>query len=479
MPSLQPVLFIIGVLFAILAVFMLVPLLTAGLYDDAQEMQVFFFSMGLAAMIGGILILTQRQNKSMRLNVKQGFLTTGFSLITLCFVACIPFYMSPALELTFIDALFESTSGLTTTGATVLYGLDEMPRGILVWRSLLQWLGGVGILATALIALPLLQVGGMQLFRMEFDEKMEKALPRPAQIGFRILGIYMGLTILCALLYWMSGMGLFDAVNHSLTTVATGGYSTHDESIGYYKNDMIYLTSIVFMILGSLPFLIFFEALRNNFKKVISDSQVQTFLALLFISWGVLYYYLHGQVRLIDIVFNVTSIFTGTGFSTLDYTGWGGLAVVFFFFIMFIGGCSGSTTCGLKVFRLQVLYTSARSQLKQLMRPNGVYPMSYQGQRLNISVVQSVMGFFFLYMLSFAVLAALLGSTGMNFIAASSSAASAIANVGPGLGQQVGPSSNFGSLSDSAKWYMSIGMIIGRLELFTIFVLFMPSFWRK
>ncbi len=464
-----------------LAVAMIVPAL-ADLAVDNDDWEVFAFSSALTLFVGVMLILTCRA-KAGNLSVRQAFVLTTLVWTALPAFAAVPFAFAN-LELSYTDAFFESMSGLTTTGSTVLVSIDSAPPGILLWRSLLQWLGGVGIVMMAVSVLPLLQVGGMQLFRMEFAERMEKALPRAAQIAAWIGGIYAALTMLCGVLYFALGMPGFDAVNHAMTTVATGGYSTKNASIGFYDNGWIDAVATVFMALGSLPFLLYFQALRGNLRDLFADSQVQAFFAILLTATAaiILYLILEREWGVINAIryaaFNVTSIMTGTGYATDDFGLWGAFALPVFFVLMFIGGCAGSTTCGVKVFRVQVLFATARVQFRRLLQPHGVFVAYYNGKPVSDDVAASVMSFFFLFAVLFAILAIGLGAVGLDFISATSGAATAIANVGPGLGPVIGPSGTFATLPDAAKWMLSIGMLIGRLEIFTVLVLLSPRFWR-
>jgi trk system potassium uptake protein TrkH len=325
----------------------------------------------------------------------------------------------------------------------------------------------------------------MQLFRMEFAERMEKALPRAAQIGAWIAIIYLGLTLICAGLYHLAGMSAFEAINHAMTTVATGGYSTHDRSVGVFESASVDVIATVFMILGSLPFLLYLQALRAQPSALINDSQVRWFFGFLgtAVVAMILYLYFGLDRSLLDSLraaaFNVTSIMTGTGYATEDFGSWGAFSPPLFFMLMFIGGCAGSTTCGIKVFRFQVLYATSRVQLKRLLQPNGVFIAYYNRRPIPEAVEESVMSFFFLFMMIFGLIAVGLGMMGLDFITATSGAATAIANVGPGLGPVIGPSGNFATLPDGAKWLLSLAMLLGRLEIFTVLVLLAPGFWRQ
>ena len=478
----RPILFIIGILMSTLALAMCVPAVADAAVGN-KDWQVFTLGSAFTLLIGVMLLLTAR-SQSRALNLRQAFVLTTLSWMIIPAFGALPLAFAD-LQLSYTDAFFEAMSGITTTGSTILTGLDYAPPGILLWRSLLQWLGGIGIVAMAVAILPMLQVGGMQLFRMESSDSSDKVLPRATQLIAFIGFIYLGMTMLCALLYWSFGMTGFDAVTHAMTTIATGGFSTHDESIGYFKSAAIDTIAIVFMLLGSLPFVLYLRGLRGNPGALWRDSQVRWFLAIVVLTVSVMSAYLHfgrfiGAGESIQrAAFNVVSMITGTGYATADFNLWGTFAVGVMFFVMFIGGCAGSTTCGVKVFRVQVLYATALSQIRRLLEPHGVFIAYYNGKPIPESVSDSVMSFFFLYVLCFAGLAIGLSFIGLDFLTATSGAATAISNVGPGLGTTIGPAGNFATLPDSAKWLLSAGMLLGRLELFTVLVMLAPSFWRS
>lgn len=465
-----------------LALAMCIPAIVDVLSGNT-DWKVFAGSATLTLFIGVMLMLTMR-SKIGHLGLRQAFVLTTLCWIITPTFAAIPFSFSD-LNLSYTDAFFEAMSGVTTTGATIITGLDAAPPSILLWRALLQWLGGIGIIAMAIAVLPLLRVGGMQLFHMESSDTSEKVLPRTAQITVWIAVIYLVLTLICALAYWFAGMGGFDACAHAMTTIATGGFSTHDQSIGYFASPMIEAIATTFMLLGALPFVLYLRFIRGQRRALFADSQVRIFALLIFATVTITSIYLITSLGLDTIggfryaVFNVVSMTTGTGYATADFSQWGSFAIVLLFFVMFVGGCAGSTTCGLKVFRLQVLAGTAVTQIRKLMQPHGVFITYYNGKPVTESVVDSVMSFFFLYVVCFTVLAVALGFTGLDFLSASSGAASAIANVGPGLGPIIGPAGTFALLDDSAKWLLAAGMLLGRLELFTVLVLMAPAFWRR
>ena len=445
--------------------------------------QVFLLAAALTLFIGIMLVLMTRDNVR-KISIRQAFVLTTVVWVVIPSFAALPLAFAD-LQLSYTDAFFEAMSGLTTTGSTVMLGLDSTPPGILLWRALLQWLGGIGIIAMAIVILPLLQVGGMQLFRMESSDTSDKVMPRTTQIVTYISVLYVALTALCAVLYWAGGMSGFDAITHAMTTIATGGFSTHDASVGYFNSPAIDATATMFMLIGGMPFVLYLQALRGAPLRLIRDSQVRWFLATVVIAVLSMWFYLEGDLEgqvfknFFRVAFNVVSVITGTGYSTEDYSAWGPFAVSVLFFLMFVGGCAGSTTCGIKIFRFQVLYATAKNQMYRLLQPHGVFIPYYNRRPIPETVTESVMGFFFLYALAFAVIAMGLGLLGLDFLTAASGAATAISNVGPGLGPRIGPAGTFATLPDAAKWLLSFGMLLGRLELFTVLVLLLPSFWRK
>ncbi len=478
----RPVNLIIGMLLSTLSLGMLVAA-AADLVVGNPDWQVFVVSAGVTMFVGVAMALTNRTSGT-HISVRQAFVTTTFSWLAITLFASLPF-MFCELELSFTDAFFEAMSGLTTTGSTVIVGLDHAPPGILLWRALLQWLGGIGIIVMALAILPMLRVGGMQLFRMESsDLSSEKALPRTAQIATAIGVIYLGLTVIWGGAYWTAGMTPFDAMAHAMTTIATGGFSTFDDSIGHFNSGLIDAIATLGMFVGSLPFVLYLKSIRGDYGALVRDTQVQWFATIVAVvvvcvtGW----LWLHGGFDPVQAIryaaFNIVSIITGTGYASTDYGLWGSFAIPVFFFIMFIGGCAGSTTCGIKVFRFQVLYASARSQIHHLLQPHGVFIPYYNRRPIPDEVITSVLSFFFVFGACFALLALGLGFLGLDFLTAVSSAATSISNVGPALGPIAGPSGTFQPLPDEAKWLLSWGMLLGRLELFTVLVLFTRSFWR-
>ena len=478
----RPIILVAGILLTTLGCAMLLPAILDLLLSN-RDWLTFVFSAGITLFCGIALVLAT-WGRAESLNVKQAFILTVVSWVSLVTFAALPFWLGE-LQLSFTDAFFESMSGLTTTGATVITGLDRTAPGQLLWRGLLQWIGGIGIIVMSIAVLPMLQIGGMQLFRMESSDTSEKILPRATQIAGSLALLYAGLSAICAVSYYFAGMRMFEAVIHAMTTIATGGFSTRDYSIGHFDSLAIDMVASVFMLLGSLPFALYLIALRGNATPLFRDKQVRFFLgmvaALIVIAWV---YQLYVDANpagkaLQYAVFNVISMVTGTGYATTDFGLWGGFSLVFFFCIMFLGGCAGSTSCGLKTFRLQVVLENVRVSVNRMLYPNGVFPARYNRQRLEDNVIAAVMSFIFLFFICFGVLALVLNLIGLDHLTSMSAAASAIANVGPGLGPIVGPAETYQTLPDSAKWVLSFGMLLGRLELLTVLVLFSPLFWRS
>lgn len=472
-----------GLLLLILAAAMLIPAAIDWLQQN-PDWQSFLGSSFITAFTGGTFFLTSRAGIE-TLSIRQAFLLTVSCWFILPLFGCLPLLFSE-LNLSFVDAVFETVSGITTTGATVITGLDHAPPGILLWRSLLQWLGGVGIIVLATAILPILSIGGMQLYRLESSEKSEKTFPRVTQIASAIGTIYLVLTLLCILSYWIAGMSGFDAICHAMATVSTGGFSSHDLSVGFFADLDIEIVAIIFMVSGSLPFMTYYHFFNGKPELLWRDRQIRWFIVILAGSAVILAGWLVATDQyetpaeaFRHALFNMTSVLTTTGYASVDYSAWGSFALTFIFMLSVMGGCTGSTTGGIKIFRYQVLYQSARSQLRQLLQPHGVFIPKFQGKPISEKVVNAVMGFFVLFAFCFLVLVILLSAFGLDYLSAMSVAASSLANVGPALGPEFGPAGNFSSLPDGAKWLLCVAMTAGRLELFTILVLFTPRFWQQ
>ncbi len=477
-----PVLHILGLLLTVLGAAMLIPM-GVDLYFSDPNWQAFGVAALMTGFIGGSLWLANRQTSSIDMGLKEAFLLTNGAWFLIGLFGALPLYLS-SLSLSVADAVFESVSGITTTGSTILSEIEAASHGVLIWRALLQWLGGVGIIVMALAILPMLSVGGMQLFKTESYDAADKAIPRATQLAGGIFAVYTGLTMFWAFMLGLAGMPGFDAVAHAMTTLATGGYSTRTLSVGAFDSQTIELIIIAGMIVGSLPFVHYLSLTRGGWQALSTDPQVRWLLILTGFVIGYIAFDLHrgGAVwteALRLSAFNTVSIITGTGYGTADFALWGGSATTLLLICMFIGGCAGSTTCGIKIFRLQVLAATIKVQLARLLRPHSVVIAYYNRRPVPEAVMDAVMGFFYLYILCFVVLAMVLGLFGLDFETALSGAATSISNVGPGLGSVIGPSGHFGNLPDGAKWVMCFGMLLGRLELFTVLVMLSPAFWRR
>ena len=481
MSNYKTVFFTLGILQIILGVFMIIPIIIQFIFN---ELDASFISGSIISIIFGILFFLSNIDHDKKLNLSQAFLLTALSWITIAIFGSLPFIFSD-LEMSLTDSFFESMSGITTTGSTVISNLNEAPKSILFWRAILQWLGGIGIILMAITLMPIMNVGGMQIFKVSSIDAAEKILPKFKEVSSRLIIIYSCLTILCAFFYKLFGMGIFDSVTHSMTTIATGGFSNYNESLGYFDSYLIEITSIIFIILGSIPFITYIKFLNGDKKIFISDTQINTFIKIIIISIILIFIYLlitksnSVEFNLRSISFNVISILTGTGYVTKDFNQWGEFPIVFFLILMFIGGCAGSTACGIKIFRIQLLGLFLINQIKKVIYPRGVFVIKYEKNNIDDKFMASVISFIYLYIIIFFILTSILSLTGLDFITAISGAATSISNVGPGLGEIIGPNGNFSTLSNVSKWTLSAGMILGRLELFAILVLFVPSFWRK
>ncbi|WP_029029152.1 TrkH family potassium uptake protein [Salinarimonas rosea] len=483
-PALAPVASLVGGTLLALAAAMVLPM-AVDLWARNPDWRAFAVSAGLTAGAGALLVVAGRGGLRGGLTIRQAFILTPATWTAVALFAALPLYASDYAQLrdSFTNAFFESMSGLTTTGSTVIVGLDSAPPGVLLWRAILQWLGGIGIIATAIAILPALGVGGMQLFRTESSDRSEKVLPRVRDIAAAIAAVYVGLTALCAALYWLAGMTPFDAVAHALTTVSTGGYSTTDLSMGGFGPGTQWI-AIAFMLAGALPFVLYIRLLRSE-GAVFLDSQVRTLVLLLvcvstlLATWLVVTHgYAPGEAAR-HAAFNVVSVVTTTGYASTDYLVWGNLAVGLFFALTFIGGCTGSTSGGMKIFRFEIMAQMLRAHFRRLIYPHGVFPRTYAGRPLPDDVVASVVVFFSLFFICYSLITLVLMAIGLDFVTAISASVTALANVGPGLGPIIGPAGNFAPLPDAAKWVLTFAMLLGRLELFTVLILLTPGFWRE
>ena len=477
----KTVFYTLGTLQIILGIFMLVPIIIQLIYNELDSG---FVSASLITIIFGVLFYLSNLDHNRSIDLPQAFILTALSWLSIAIFGSLPFIFSE-LDLDFTDAFFESMSGITTTGSTILTDLDTAPKAILLWRAILQWLGGIGIILMAITLMPIMNIGGMQLFKISSNDNSEKILPKSKEVSLRLIFIYSLLTLICAIFYKLFGMNYFDSLTHSMTTIATGGFSNYNESIGYFNNALIEINAIIFIILGSIPFIAYIKYLNGDKKIFYRDAQINFFIKTIIISVIIIFIFLlfknyNSETFLLrQVVFNVVSILTGTGYVTANYSDWGGFPLIFFLVLMFIGGCAGSTACGLKIFRIHILYKFFVMQLKKYIYPRGVFVLKYGENVLNDKFISSIISFVFLYIIIFFTITALLSISGLDFITSVSGAATSISNVGPGLGGMIGPTGNFSLLPDFSKWILSVGMILGRLELFAIIVLFIPSFWRR
>ena len=479
MSNYKTVFFTLGILQIILGVSMFIPIIVQFFYSEIDSS---FFGSSIVTIIFGTLFFLSNLDHDKKLNLQQAFLLTALSWISIAVFGSLPFVFS-SIELSITDSFFESMSGITTTGSTIISDLENAPKGLLLWRAILQWLGGIGIIVMAITLMPIMNVGGMQLFKISSNDSSEKILPKSKEIALRLIYIYSGLTGLCAITYWIFGMGKFDSLTHSMTTIATGGFSNYNESIGYFNSLPIEISSMFFIILGSIPFIAYIKFISGNKKIFLNDIQIKTFLKIIIFTVIILSIYLlfsnQENFSLRSIFFNTISILSGTGYVNAEFDRWGSFPITLFLALMFIGGCAGSTACGVKIFRIQILYLFILNQLKKIIYPKGVFVIKYGQSAVDEKFIASIISFIYFYIVIFFILTALLSLTGLDFITAISGAATSISNVGPGLGPIIGPNGDFSSLPDLSKWILTVGMILGRLELFAILVLFLPSFWKN
>lgn len=483
MPDFRPVVHIIGLLLVALGLTMLVP---AGveLFLGQASWRVFVSSAFITALSGVLMALATSNSLGASLTLRQSFLLTTLTWIVLPAYGALPLYLSEA-AMSPTDAIFESMSGMTTTGTTVIRVLADMPAGLLLWRSILQWLGGLGIVIVALIFLPVMKVGGMQYFRSEGFDTMGKVLPRAVDISLMLVQIYIGLTIIAAIVFVLAGMGPFDAINHALTTIATGGYSTRDSSWVEYSAAAQYACTAL-MWLAGLPFIRYVQLVNGSITPLFKDVQVRayfrwTLYAIALIAGYRAYHDTDGiafEQILRESGFNTVSLFSGTGFATADVSAWGGLPLLVVIVGGFIGACTASTGCAIKVFRFLVLFEAIKSQLRQLVHPNRVSLVHLDGRRVNDEVITSVIVMFTAFILGFGILTILLSLTGLETRTAITGAWTAICNIGPVFGREVGATGAVDGFPVMAKWLMIAGMLLGRLEMVAVLVLLLPRFWR-
>ena len=481
MSNYKTVFFTLGILQIILGISMVFPIIIQIIFDELDSS---FIGASLITIIFGTLFFLSNLDHDKKLSLQNAFLLTALSWLSIAVFSSLPFIFSN-LNLSITDSFFESMSGITTTGSTIITDLNSSPKAILLWRALLQWLGGIGIIVMAITLMPIMNVGGMQLFKVSSSDASEKILPKTKEITLRLILIYLILTFLCSFFYNIFGMEFFDSLTHSMTTIATGGFSNYNESIGYFNNIKIEIIAMIFIILGSIPFISYIKFLSGKKNIFYTDTQIKSFIKIIFYSIVILFFYLtifnksFSDVSLRSISFNVISILTGTGYVTQNFDDWGSFPLIFFLILMFIGGCAGSTTCGIKIFRVQILYLFLKNQLKKIIYPRGIFIIKYDNNNVNEKFMASIIAFIYLYIIIFFIITAMLSLSGLDFTTSISGAATSISNVGPGLGELIGPNGSFSQLPDFSKWILSFGMLLGRLELFAILVLFLPSFWQR
>ena len=476
--------FVSGLMLAAFGVAMLLPAVVDFSYEG-RSVKAFLQAAGITLFFGSLLAASS-YNRWQNISIKETFLTTSSVWLAVVCFAALPFYLAFE-EMNYATAFFEAMSGLTSTGSTAFTGLDAMPKGVLLWRAMLQWVGGIGIVMIAIVLLPMLRVGGMQMFLTESSSKIEgKTIPRLTQIIEFILLIYITFSALCVIALYVAGMDIFDAVAHALTCVSTGGFSTHDASIAYFNSPLIDWILIVFMIIGALPFIAYYYIVTGTVRRFTGDTQIKTFLFLIIIVALVLSLWLIVKEGSMDVeptirkaVFSVVSIVTTTGYVLDDYAAWGVFALMLFFFLTFIGGCSGSSAGGCKIFRFNILAGNVARYLKNMIYPHGVFTIKYNGASVSDDVVRGVVVFMTIFVLALVLLTLALAFVGLDFMTALTGALASLTNVGPGLGNIIGPDGSFATLPDCAKWLLSAGMMLGRLEFTTVMVLFVPFIWRE
>lgn len=477
----MPVAKVSSLILAVFGLFMCIPLAIAEMYQSGNAPS-FAIGVLITEALAVLAALASFRHPISVLTPRQMFLITSSAWLLISLTGAIPLFLIAHISTT--DAIFESVSGLTTTGSTVFTGLDNMPHDLLIWRSMLQWIGGLGVIGMAVAILPFLKVGGMRLFQTESSDWSDKALPRARSTVSLIIYLYISLTLLCSLAYMLDGMDAFHAFNHAMTTISTGGFSTSDSSFAQFADMPSHWIAIVFMLLGSLPFMLYIQSIIHRRLDFLRDQQVRGFLqCILLLSAGMSIYLYREGLDLSQAItlstFNLVSVITTTGFASGDYSLWGPPAVAIFFFATYIGGCSGSTAGGVKIFRFQILAMLMRENTRRVLHPRAVILRRYNGQVVDDSVVLSTASFIFIMILTLAVITLLLSSTGLDLLTAFTAASTALMNVGPGLGDIIGPAGNFSSLSDSSKWVLCLGMLLGRLEFVTLLILFTPDYWRS
>jgi len=480
MINLKIIFFILGVLISVLSISMILPLTLDFFFYN--RLAVFFPSFLISSFIGLCLILAFRSNDK-KISVNDTIIITVLSLPVLCFFASLPFFLDKNITM-FSEAFFEATSGLTTTGASIYNNVENLSKGLLTWRAILQWLGGIGIIIFAIAILPILNIGGMQLFTQDWKEKDFDLHHRSKELAKLVGSIYLLFTVIIYLFLWMLGMSAFESFCHALTTVATGGFSTNNNSIAHYNNTLIELTIVSGMIIASLPFTLYLSSLHKGLKAF-KDSQVIVFLLLVCVftlSLTIWNYFVNNIAFFTSLrlaLFNGVSVMTGTGYTTANFSSWGSFSTSLFLIMMLIGGCTGSTTGGIKVFRIQILFLIIMKELKKVNSPRAIFSSNYKNQLINDEIINSVMVIIIFFIVGIFFISTIFFLHGYDFITSISAAITSVSVVGPGLGSIIGPAENFSSLPANLKITLSVAMIMGRLEFIAFFVLLLPSFWKQ
>ncbi len=480
--SLAPILFFVSVVNSCLGVFMLLPALID--YLDGSRDYAAFLVCALGTLFVGAGLAIATNDKQQRINQNETLLLLPITWVIACLVCALPFMLSD-LHLSLADAVFEAVSGLTNTGSTVIAGLDDAPRGVLFWRFLLMWIGGFGVVTIAVLALPFLRIGGLQLFSLDLSPSSAKFVPRMVEVVTQIGLIYAALTALCAVCYWLAGMSSFDAIGHAMTSLATGGYSSHDAGIGFFNSPAIEWIAVVFMTLGAMPFGLYIVAIHGRPEALYRDQQVRLFLGiilasmLLITAWRMVHFDIGLLQALREGAFVTVATITTTGFTGYDYSSWGGFTESLAFLLMLIGGCTGSTVGGIKVFRVYIMLQSLRAQIHRQIFPHGTFRVTFNGETISDAVRVGVATYFFVYLLMLAFLCLAISATGLPFSESLGAAATSLGNVGPGLGPNSGPCCTFKEFPDTAKWLMSFGMLAGRLEILILIIPLSRFFWRN
>ena len=474
---------VLGVLLMIFSLTMLTPIAVASIYQE-NTAQTFLIAFAITLLVGLVFWLPSR-NRTGELRTRDGFIVTVIFWLVLSTFGALPLMLSEAPNLSFMDALFESISGLTTTGATVISGLDHLPKSILYYRQQLQWLGGIGIVVIAVAILPMLGVGGMQIYRAETPGPMKdsKLTPRITETANVLFKIYLSLTVVCALAYWAAGMTGFDAISHSFSTVAIGGFSTHDDSIGFFNSDTIMAICTFFMIVSGLNFALHYHVWHNRkLSYYWADPEARMYIYLLLVGMLITCSYLYysgtydQEESISQGIFQLVSIMTTTGFATAEFSSWPTFLPFFLLFLSFFGACAGSTGGGIKIGRMLILAQQGIREIYRLVHPNALLPIKIRNRRIPDRVVDAIWAFVGVYLAIFYLMVLLLLASGLDYFTAWSATAASLNNLGPGLGAVA---TNYADLGSFAKWLLCWGMLLGRLEIFTLLVLFTPTFWKN